>query len=51
MTEPQPRDRARKNVSLMATSRYQGVWLWADLDGTLLNPERQLDAENLRALA
>ena len=51
MTEPLPRDRTRKRSSLLATSRYQGVWLWADLDGTLLNPERQLDAENLRTLA
>lgn len=29
---------------------YAGVLLWADLDGTLLNPERQLDPENLHAL-
>lgn len=31
--------------------RYQGVFLWADLDGTLLTPERVLPAENREAIA
>lgn len=31
--------------------RYAGIFLWADLDGTLLTPERTLPPENLEAIA
>lgn len=32
------------------SGRYAGVFLWADLDGTLLTPERSLSPENLEAI-
>ena len=50
MTEWSAEMPADAHTPVSEASRYQGVWLWADLDGTLLNPERQLDAENLAAL-
>lgn len=31
-------------------SRYAGVLIWADLDGTLLSPDRTLSSENMEAV-